>query len=115
MLETVIAFVGMALLVSLFLAFVVAWGRRAEQREKGQPAPPVRRRRPIVSRPLRPDAPAPSRLRASLAPLVRTASDALHRVRTPDPQGAQGANVQDAPADDMPHSPEELYQLAQAI
>lgn len=118
MAETLIAFFGMLILVLLFVGFVQIYGGRVERREARRhdpPAPQVQPHPRVTSRPLRSDGPAPSGLRASLAPMVRTAIEAAHRVRTPSAEGAAGANVQDAPADDLPHSPEELYQLTQAI
>jgi len=58
--ENLIAFLGVAALVSLFLGFVVWWGRRAERKSGAAPnreatrAPQIRRRPSVISRPLTP-------------------------------------------------------------
>jgi hypothetical protein len=105
---------GMTLMF-LFIFFLWIVNKIAAWLKGGTHAPTVRRRRPVISRPLRADAVAPDRLGAAVARIVRTAEHARTALARGAVRVQTGAEVPSTPDLDLPHSPEELYQLAQII
>lgn len=111
----------LAVAIPLSLGILVARRMTGEEEETrgAKSAPEVRRRTPVRSRTLRPEAAAPDRLTTAIAQLVRTVrgevpavpgrADAVQRERARVPEVPLHADP------DLPHSPQELYQLAEAI
>jgi hypothetical protein len=109
------ALLALCLVGASGLIFLFWLNHKIRTRGQHKRAPEVRRRVPIRVAPLRSEAAAPGAVRRTVARVVRTAENA----RTAFAQGAAGvqtgADVQGTPDSDLPHSPEELYQLGQII
>lgn len=111
----------LAVAIPLSLGILVARRMTGEEEEtRGvKSAPEVRRRTPVRSRTLRPEAQAPDRLTEVIAQLMRTVRGEVPSVPgRADAVRGDRARVPEVrvPFDpDLPHSPEELYQLAEAI
>lgn len=113
--DTLLGILLIAVVLGSFITVGVLAARRSAAADDTPVAPTVRRRRPIRSRTMRAEHLAPDRLSAHVARIVRTAQDVAHRISTPTHAGANRADVPDVPDSDLPRSPQEVWQLAEAV